>query len=202
MQIPHPQINRSAQVFIKKIVKILFMVVIISLPIFLISRLFTSKKPVDTTQAQNNLDTQVLGAQATVPVNYEFTYFLDPKKKDDPEAAKLIFAVTEADKRDEILVKGKKATAVDGRTFLIINVKVTNPNKSGVEINTRDFFRLSSNGNQNEWLAPDIHNDPVEVQAISTKYTRLGFPINDADTNLVLQAGQINGDKQQIPLNF
>ena len=71
-----------------------------------------------------------------------------------------------------------------------------------IKINTKDFIRLSVNNNQNEWLAPDLHNDPVEVQAISTKNTRLGFPVNESDKNLVLQVGEIEGYKQQISLSL
>ena len=202
MTIPRPYLGRSIRIIIKKAVKVLLMLVLVSLPVIGLSRLITQKKSTGTTTPQATAETQVMGAQAVTPVNYEFTYFLNQKKKYDPESPQLRFAITEAEKRDEILVKGKKATAIEGRTFLILNVKIANPTDQGVSINTRDFFRLATNGNLNEWLAPDIHNDPVEVQAISTKYTRLGFPINDGDTNLVIQVGQIDAEKQQIPLTF
>jgi hypothetical protein len=72
----------------------------------------------------------------------------------------------------------------------------------GIEINSRDYVRLIVDGNTKEMLAPEIHNDPVEAQAISTKYTRVGFPINTSDKNLVLQVGEINGPKQTIKLEF
>ena len=68
-------------------------------------------------------------------------------------------------------------------------------------MNTRDYVRLTVN-NGSEWLAPDIHNDPVEIQAISTKYTRIGFPISDTDKKLKLQIGEINGDKEIVDLKL
>jgi hypothetical protein len=58
------------------------------------------------------------------------------------------------------------------------------------------------NGNTSELLAPDIHNDPVEVQAISTKPTRVGFPINDTDKKLTLFIGEINGQKDKVELGL
>jgi hypothetical protein len=201
MAITVPRVNRSTKVILVKIGKLTLMILVLLIPIWLISKAFTTHKPVEqTSEVAGITDTGNLGAaSAALPVDFQFVYPLDQK---DAAGPKLTFVVTNAEKRDEILVKGKKATAVDGRTFLILNVKVINDNPQGVEINTRDFFRLSTNGNTAEWLAPDIHNDPVEVQAISTKYTRLGFPINDADTNLILQVGQIDAEKQQLPLNF
>jgi hypothetical protein len=51
-------------------------------------------------------------------------------------------------------------------------------------------------------LAPEIHNDPVEVQALSTKYTRLAFPIDDTYKDLTLYVGEINGHKDAIKLNL
>ena len=102
---------------------------------------------------------------------------------------------------DEIIVEGKRATTVKGRTFLIVTLKITNEYTQSIDMDTRDYVRLSVEPNQ-EWQAPDIHNDPVQVQAISTKYTRLGFPINETDKNLILRVGEINGTKEEIPLTL
>lgn len=143
---------------------------------------------------------EVKGAKAAQDLNREFTFPLkDDKGK---EVSKIKFVVERAELRDEIIVKGQRATAVKGRTFLIITLKITNEHNQPIEIDTRDYIRLSVNGNESELLAPDIHNDPVEVQAISTKYTRVGFPINDSDRNLVLLVGEINGEKQKIALEL
>jgi hypothetical protein len=42
----------------------------------------------------------------------------------------------------------------------------------------------------------------VEVQAISTKFTRVGFPINENDSDLKLRVGEIEGEKETIPLEL
>ncbi len=142
----------------------------------------------------------VSDAKASTDVGKEFTFPLKNSKGEELSSIK--YKLEKADLRDEIIYKGKRATAVKGRDFLIINLKITNEYKQSIELKTRDYIRLSVNGNEEEWLAPDIHNDPVEIQAISTKYTRVGFPINESDTNLVLRVGEIDGEKEKIPLNF
>ena len=143
---------------------------------------------------------EIKEAKKTMEVNQEFNFPLKNDKGD--EISNIKFAIERAELRDEIIVKGKRATSVKGRTFLIINLKIVNDFKQSIEIKTRDYIRLAVNGNEKEWLAPDIHNDPVEIQPISTKYTRVGFPINDTDRKLKLQIGEVNGEKKIIDLIF
>lgn len=138
-------------------------------------------------------------AKATQALNKEFSFPL--KDQEGKEVSKLKFTILNAELKDEIIVKGERGTAVRGRTFLILNLKIENSFNQALQINARDYMRLSVN-NSKEKIAPEIHNDPVEVQAISTKYTRVGFPINDTDENLTIQVGEINGKKETIKLNF
>jgi hypothetical protein len=142
----------------------------------------------------------VSDAKKTLDLNKEFGVPL--KTSDGDELSSIKYLLEKAEIRDEIIYKGKRATAVEGRDFLIVNLKITNDYTKPIELRSRDYIRLSVNGNESEWLAPDIHNDPVEIQAISTKLTRVGFPINESDANLVLQVGEIDGEKEKIPLSF
>lgn len=142
---------------------------------------------------------QIQPAKAKIPINKEFNFPIkDDKGK---EVGSIKYLIDNAEKRDEILIKGQRATAIAGRTFLILNLKIENKSNQKIQINTRDYVRLSVN-NGTEWLAPDIHNDPVEAQPIATKYTRVGFPISDTDNKLKLQAGEINGNKTVVDLKF
>jgi hypothetical protein len=140
----------------------------------------------------------IIKAEQTLNKTYNFPIRDDSGK----ELNKLKFEILSASLQDEILVKGQRATAVQGRTFLILDLKIVNSYDKGVQINTRDYLRLIVNGNKNEPIAADIHNDPVEVQAISAKQTRIGFPINESYKNLELQVGEINGKKETIKLNL
>lgn len=142
----------------------------------------------------------VAGAKAVEDINREFAFPL--KNETGEELSRIKYTVEKAELRDEIVVKGQRATAIKGREFLIITLKIVNEYEQAIEMDTRDYIRLSVNDNENEWLAPDIHNDPVEIQAISTKYTRVGFPINDSDKNLVLRIGEIGGDKEFVELSI
>ncbi|OGC58280.1 hypothetical protein A3A70_03240 [candidate division WWE3 bacterium RIFCSPLOWO2_01_FULL_42_11] len=119
----------------------------------------------------------------------------------DGKAQPVKMTVEKVELRDEVFVQGKRAKAVKGRTFLILNVKIVNDNNSSLQLQTRNFVRLSVNGNESEWLAPEIHNDPVEVQAQSVKYTRIGYSINETDKQMKLRVGKIDGDKQTIDLD-
>lgn len=143
--------------------------------------------------------TSVEKPKAEQKINREFLFPL--KNQLGKEVSKLKYEVQTAELRDEIVIKGAKATAVKGRTFLIISLKVTNNYDKSIQLNARDYLRLIVD-NSPEKLAPDIHNDPVEVQAISTKYTRVGFPIDDKDQKLVLQVGEVAGKKDLIELKL
>lgn len=146
---------------------------------------------IQQTSIDKPLKTQKLNKSFTFPLKDDTGKTLSPLK----------FTLEDIELRTEIIVKGQKAEAVSGRAFLIVNLKIANDYDKSVQINARDYFRLSVN-NSDEKLAPEIHNDPVEVQAISTKYTRIGFPINITDKNLTLYVGEITGKKDTIKLNL
>lgn len=133
----------------------------------------------------------------TETINKEFKF---PLKDGIEDVSEIKFEIADAELTDEIIVQGQKATAITGRDFLIINLKITNEYEKAIEMNTRDYIRLLINGNEEEKLAPEIHNDPVEIQAISTKYTRVGFTVDEGLENLTLLVGQIKEDKEKLPI--
>lgn len=119
------------------------------------------------------------------------------------EVDSLTMRIENVELRDEIIVQGQKATSVAGRGFLVVNLKLVNRLEQGVEVNTKDYIRLGKAGQEEaEWLAPDIHNDPVLIQAISTKPTRVAFPVNIEDKQYVLQVGEIAGEKERLEIDF
>lgn len=136
---------------------------------------------------------------ATQSLNKKFEFPL----KDDKgvEVSKISYFLGSANLQDAFIYQGKIAKAVKGRTFLIFDLKITNPYTKTIEINAKDYIRVKVN-NSSEQLAPEIHNDPVQIQAKSTKYTRIGLPINDSDKNLVLLIGELQGKKETIKLDL
>lgn len=183
--------------------KQVYILILAVLAILLISTaFFLGRSSTNTTNAVSTYkDSRPLGpaVKATQALNKEFVFpLLDDK---GVKVSEVKYKLTTAELEDTIIVNGQRANAVRGRTFLVINLEITNQHTQGIQINSKDYLRLTVNG-KNESIAPDIHNDPVEVQAISTKITRLGFPINDSDKKLNLQIGEIKGQKQFLDLNF
>jgi len=153
-----------------------------------------------TKQASANSQLTLQTPTATESINKTYSFTL--KDSDGKDAGSFSYTIQSADIQKQIIVQGKPVNAVTGREFLIINLKLSNALNKGIQINTRDYIRLSTNNDLNDWLAPEIHNDPVEVQAISTQFTRVGFPIYTTDKHLLLQIGEINGKKTRIPLTI
>src|SRR3990167_8505457 len=105
---------------------------------------------------------------STQQLNKSFQFPL--KDGEGKTVAKITYLLENANLQDSFIYQGKVATAVKGRTFLIFNLKITNPYTNTIEVNTKDYIRVKVNG-KDEQLAPEIHNDPVQIQAKSTKYT-------------------------------
>src|SRR5262245_29780709 len=74
-------------------------------------------------------------------INKPFTF---PVKDDKGnKIAQLQYILESADIQDEIIIKGERAQAVKGRTFLILNTKIENDSNKNIQINSRDYVRIS-----------------------------------------------------------
>jgi hypothetical protein len=170
--------------------------VILLAGIFLLTR--SSDNPISAV-AGDNSKVSIAKPTANQTLNKKLEFPL--KNSAGKEISKLSYVVENAELRDEIIVKGKRAISVEGRTFLVLNIKITNVYNKAIQVNARDYVRLTVNKNADK-IAADIHNDPVEIQADSTKTTRLGFPINETDKDLTLLIGELEGTKQTIKLDL
>jgi len=175
----------------KKIVLLIVAVI----AVILIFNLFRNKNP--ETQIFKRLDDQRIQApeaKARQDINQSFIFSIGNSK--------ILYTIENAELQDQIIIKGQIAKSVKSKTFLVLNLKIRNDSKEVIEVNTRDYVRLTTNDNKNDKIALEIHNDPVLVQPISTKSTRLGIPIKDTDKNLSLYVGEIAGKKKIISINF
>jgi hypothetical protein len=177
----------------KGVIATLIAVLVIALSVVYVKSI---SKAASSSSAQVDVDAPL----KTASLNREFTFPI--KDPTGTTLASVKYVIDTAELRDQIIVKGQKATAIKGREFLVLNLKLSNDSDKGIDLNTRDYVRLSVNGDEKNLLAPDIHNDPVEVQPISTKYTKLGFPINETDKNLKLFVGEIDATKSAVLINF
>ena len=139
------------------------------------------------------------GESATVSVDREFSFKVYDKDKKLADSIK--YTINTAQLSKQIIIKGQKATAVKGRTFLIINLKLVNESQKSLYLNTRNYLRVQPVGTADK-LAPEIHNDTVEVQPLSTKLTRIGLPVDDSQKEFKLLVGEIEGKKDEISLKF
>lgn len=149
-------------------------------------------------QALDEIKVQTAQLNQRKEINKELSFSLKGK---DSQGEKIRYEVVSAEILDEIVVKGEKIKAAEGKAFLIFTLKITNEGKRALQINSRDFIRLSA-GLKEEWLAADVHSDPVEVQAIATKYTRVGFPVSSLEKHFRLRVGEIDGEKTDLDLKF
>ena len=184
--------------YLKIILPIIIGVVVIAALISLVRSLPDAKsKPADSSS-------QVTAPNALATINLDKNFTFPLKDDKGTVVGTFSYVIQSASIQKQIIVQGQRATAVNGREFVILNLKITNNLKKTIQLNTRDYIRLIVASNSSEQLAADIHNDPVEVQAISTKFTRIGIALDDADTRktIHLKVGEIDGAKQNIDLNF
>ncbi len=167
-----------------------FVIVILLISSFFFGR-FTSP-----TGLSANTTNQIVNSKVQ-SLNKNFSFSV--KDASGNEITKLSYQIVNASLQYSILINGQKAVPVKGKVFLIINIQLTNSYDKNIQINSRDYVRLQVN-NKPDLLAPDLHNDPVEVDAISTKLTRIGFAINQTDKNIKLLVGEIDGSKTTISL--
>lgn len=152
------------------------------------------------TKGSNDIRAEAPVAKARQGLNKQLEFPI--RDQEGKEVSKVRYVIESAELHDTIIVKGQRAVSVKGRTFLVLPLKITNNYSKPIEIKARDYVRVQI-GNSDQRLAADVHNDPVQVQPMSTKITRIGFPINDSDKDkLTLYIGELNGNKEKIKLNL
>lgn len=90
-----------------------------------------------------------------------------------------------------------KALVTGDNEILALNIEITNDNDYAVQMMSGDYIRLTKNS-EDKLVAPDIENDPVEVRPHSTKQVSIGFAVNTSDSNIMLQVGELDGDKEVV----
>lgn len=135
----------------------------------------------------------------STPVNREFSFIVYDKNKQLVNPVR--YNITDAQLTNTIIIKGQRATAVKGRQFLIFNLKLVNDFNESLFLNTRNYVRVQPTGSADR-LAPEIHNDTVEVQPLSTKITRIGLPVNEGIKEFTVFVGELEGFKEEIYIKF
>lgn len=170
----------------------LIVIVLVGVGVFVGKQLNAS-----TTLADQN--TQAPAIQEQLPINKTFSFPVNDSN--GQKVTDISYTITSVDKQDQVIIKGQRASAVSGRTFFIINIKLTNTSSQTIQLNSRDYIRITA-GKNSELYAADMYNDPIVVQPLSTEYTRLGFPIDSSEKQVTLHVGELSGQKTNIPVIF
>lgn len=132
-------------------------------------------------------------------INQDFTFLTDPNNK---KSSSFVYKIISAEVNNKTVISGQDVHASEGKSFLIIQLKLVNNTDQNMAITTRNYIRLAVNSSNNEFMAPDFYNDPVNVQPISTKPTQLGFVIDAGQKDFLLKVGEIDGKKTDVKVDF
>lgn len=132
---------------------------------------------------------------ATENVKKEFSFPL--KDANGKQLSNIKMVVQNVELRDQIIIQGKVANTTVGKNVLIVNLELTNNYTKPVQINSRNYFRLLKN-KDGKLYDPKIHNDPIDVQPVSTTNTRIGFTVDDTDHDFVLRVGDVTDPTSKV----
>ncbi len=110
------------------------------------------------------------------------------------------FLITKAEKTKQVLIQGRPANAKGDKAFLVLHIEIENASTNKLYLAPVNLLRLVDD--QGKKFAPDIHSDTVEIQPISTKITRVGFVVLADQPHFLIQVGELEGDKQDLEINF
>jgi len=168
---------------------LLFIIVFFAIVIFFVARSFGSQSteiiPLSQTKA------------AYIGKSFEFPV-LDGKG--ELTDLKLAMSLINAELVKKILIQGQPATAKEGKIFLILNLEISNSSQKSMTISPVNLIRLVDSSGK--LYAPDIHNKDVTIEPISTKKTRVGFVMDEGETNFKIQIGKVDGPKELIEVKF
>ncbi len=154
-------------------------------------------KPTNLTETKTTSDGRVelRKPMASESLKKDFSFPL--KDGTGKQISTIKLTVQNLELRDQIIIQGKIANTTVGKNVLIANLELTNNFTKPVQINSRNYFRLKKN-NDGKLYDPKIHNDPVDVQPVSTTNTRVGFTVEDTDHDFILRVGDVTDPTAKI----
>lgn len=113
---------------------------------------------------------------------------------------KLNISVTDATQAASMLVQGQNVIVKNNKTFLIVNMEITNSYKVPLYTYPVDEFRLvGSDGNK---YAPTTHQGNVEIRPESTKTSNVGFVVPLTQKRFKVEVGDINSPKTVLEFSI
>src|SRR4030042_2922045 len=108
--------------------------------------------------------------------------------------------VTNAQFADYILVQGKRAKPIEGKTFLLINMEIENKHNVELYAFPVDLFRFIREDGKR--FAPSVHQGAVLVRPQATKKSNVAFVASPTDKKFKIEVGDINNPKETLEVTF
>jgi hypothetical protein len=108
--------------------------------------------------------------------------------------------VTNAQFSDSILVQGKRARPVKGKTFLVLNMEIENSHKVQLYAFPADLFRFEREDGKK--FAPSVHQGTVLVRPQATKKNNVAFVVLPSEKKFKIEVGDVGETKETLEITF
>lgn len=173
--------------------KFLYLLVFVLL-VFAGYKIFSPKIPSPQKQTTNQ-SSRVL-SQVEVGRSFTFPAQIQGGKKTED----ITFTLTQAERKNEIKVKGQPRQAQSGRDFLLLRIELDNPSTEKLVFASADFIRLL--GKEEKKFSPDFHNGSVIIDPLSVRRDLVSFIIPEEKKSFTFLVGELEKDKERLEINF
>ena len=112
----------------------------------------------------------------------------------------LVVNFTNVERSEKILYKGRPLSPRESKDFIVVNIEIENSTKDRLTVRPADFMRLVDT--QGRQFAADIQTDPIKVEPLSIKRTRIVYIVADNLRDLKFLIGQINADRETVEVRI
>lgn len=137
--------------------------------------------------------------EVTVQVNQTFE-FVGRDDDGNPTEVTLPLTFLSATKQDSVNIQGQKATAKNGKVFLVLDFEAKNNTSNPLYLLPVDLIRLLQD--EETRIAPSVHQGRLEVRPVSSKFSNLGFVIEEKQKDFQFEIGEIDGEKTGLTVSF
>lgn len=137
--------------------------------------------------------------EVTVQIGQTYE-FVGRDENGNPTEATLPLTFISATKKDSVNIQGQKATAKNGKVFLLLDFEVKNDTSETYYLLPVDLIRLWQN--EETKIAPSVHQGRLEVRPIASKFSNLGFVIEEKQKEFQFEVGEIDGEKSGLTVSF
>lgn len=132
-------------------------------------------------------------AENQLDKNFDFKLNLSPE-----EEINLKMVLVNAKKVKTVATNNQPLQANPGKEFLVLTLEYENSHSQALRVDSQSFFRLIRDEKKH---AADFYNGQIELPAISVKKDEIGFVV-EGEKSFKLQVGQVEGEKEEIEINF